>query len=122
MKSPYEVCTDVPSLERLDDGTVVRLEGWEAYSVGGVVYIGEDISSCSVPIYGLPDELRNRVEKERALYGLDIYVQIVHVLDVLGVFTGVRYYAPSQGKCTCGAAHTFLPNHHSDWCDSNVYQ
>lgn len=127
MNSPYPICSVIDTLENLPDGSVVRLVGWYLNRIGDGKYVLFDGSGAkTVVMYGDPPHYMHLFASgSNTIYGIDIHVRIVHLVDPETYFGWnsphqyeLYYYEPKPGACNCGAAHTFLPNFHSEWCEA----
>lgn len=79
-------------------------------------------------ILALPHHLTDRFNSNTGpLLGVDLCIRVNSVAEY-DYYSYMRapmeyyYYEPKPSKCTCGAAHTFMPSHHSDWCDSHTLE
>lgn len=125
-KSVYPICHSVEQLESLSSGTVVympsaiveRSSESTYFIVGGtgikqrLLCVKKSLSDLFVP------------HGNTLLIGCTIHVRVVQVerhdpFSWARAYTEVEHYEPQPGACTCGAVYTFLPTHHSSWCDSH---
>lgn len=125
-KTKYPTCTTYQELASLPSGSIVYLHNW----------LVQQYPDTTVAIYDgvggradllLPPEWL--IQKIRQAGGLvveaSLHVEVRSAPPDYGAWFGaspppeVWFYAPKPRKCDCGASHTFLQHHHTEWCASN---
>lgn len=122
-KTSYPVVRDGKLIPSQADGQILRLEGWVLTVMQGGI-VAYDGLGAAYKIQAVPDDVIQFLDNYPT--GIDtasIHVKIVRP-DSYDMYSWgyndvyLYYYEPRPRKCDCGAAHTFLADHHADWCDS----
>lgn len=120
--SSYPTATNIDRLRQLPGETVAFLPGWELIRTAQDTYVLSD-SNTMIPLYGVGGRLNHLfLNGPGHLVGIDLHVRVRNEESDSYSYSRpvfeLWYYEPSVGECNCGARHTFLPQHHSLWCES----
>lgn len=126
--SKYPTLSSLSGLRNLPDGAIVFVRGMTLNRAGDIYTVSD--GDTHLPISNLPSHLKDRMSRssfDPGLIGVDMYIHVYYVSDYDYYHSWrakieYQYYDPKPSKCTCGASHTFMPHHHSHWCDSNVLE
>ena len=126
--SKYPTLSALSGLRNLPDGAIVFVRGMTLNRAGDTYTISD--GDTHLPISNLPDSLKGRMSNSpfhSGLIGVDLHIHVYYVSDYDYYSSWrskveYRYYEPKPSRCTCGAGHTFMYNHHSHWCDSNTLE
>lgn len=126
LRSRYPRCSSLRVLKGLPHDTIVEVRGMSLSKYGDAFHLSD--GEEHMRILSLPSKLKDRFSGSNDhLFGVDMFVR-VNAVEEHDYYSYMRspveyyYYEPRPSKCNCGAAHTFLNNHHSEWCDSHILE
>lgn len=125
--SKYLKCGDVNTLESAPHNSILRLEGWMISRHGDSSFCLYDGVGGSIRIQKCADLEKDIPNSHWSQQLPLIHVRVRHIEDYdfyswARNRTEVYYHKIQPGKCDCGAVYTFMPDHHSLWCNSHIWE